>query len=318
MSFAAPLVLLALLGVPPLFAWYVGQQRRRRRVAGQFVTEPLRPSVAPTEPGWRRHAPMLVIAVAVIVLIIGAARPQHSVAVPVDDGAVMLANDTSASMASNDVSPSRELAAANAARKFVDTLPANVRVGLLEFNVTATVLQSPTRDHALTRSALSQLRAPRGHTYIGTTIQAVDRVLGSLRSSTGKRVPSAIVLLSDGGSNGGADPIAAARQSKADHIPIYTVALGTPRGTIPASRAGRPPTPVPLDPSELRQIGQVSGGRAFTVGDAGGLDAVYAHLATQLGHKHVKQQITASFAGIGALLLLAGGALSLRWFGRPI
>jgi Ca-activated chloride channel family protein len=43
---------------------------------------------------------------------------------------------------------------------------------------------------------------------------------------------------------------------------------------------------------------------------------VYAHLAAELGHKNVKREITASFAGGGLALLLFGSVLSLAWFGR--
>jgi Ca-activated chloride channel family protein len=132
-------------------------------------------------------------------------------------------------------------------------------------------------------------------------------------------VPGAIVLLSDGTSTGGADPIAAARQAAAKHIPVYTVALGTAHGTINVKHGSKTSvTPVPLNPSELKQIAQVSGGKSFTAGDSSGLSAVYAHLAAQLGQRHVKQQITASFAGVGLVLLLIGSALSLRWFGRLV
>src|SRR5947209_4480084 len=107
MSFAAPLVLVALIVVPLLSVWYAREHRRRTEAAGAFVTQPLRPSVAPRGPGWRRHAPMLVFLLAVAILILAAARPQRSVAVPVNDGAVMLVDDVSSSMASTDVAPSR-------------------------------------------------------------------------------------------------------------------------------------------------------------------------------------------------------------------
>jgi Ca-activated chloride channel family protein len=74
--------------------------------------------------------------------------------------------------------------------------------------------------------------------------------------------------------------------------------------------------PVPLNPSELQQIATLSKARSFTIGNSAGLSAVYAHLAAQLGHKHVNREITASFAGAGLVLLLLGSAMSLRWFGR--
>ena len=76
--------------------------------------------------------------------------------------------------------------------------------------------------------------------------------------------------------------------------------------------------PVPLDPQELAQIASSSGGRSFTVNDTSQLTAVYAHLAAQLGHKQVKHEITASFAGGGLVLLLLGSVLSLAWFGRLV
>ena len=43
---------------------------------------------------------------------------------------------------------------------------------------------------------------------------------------------------------------------------------------------------------------------------------MYAHLATALGHKKVKRELTAGFAGGGLVLLLVGSGLSLLWFGR--
>ena len=107
MSFSSPLVLLALVAIPLLIRWYAGQQRRRTRAAEAFAAPKLTPSVAPRRPGWRRHAPMLVFAIATAVLIVAAARPQKTVAVTVNKGAVMLATDVSSSMTATDVRPSR-------------------------------------------------------------------------------------------------------------------------------------------------------------------------------------------------------------------
>jgi Ca-activated chloride channel family protein len=77
-------------------------------------------------------------------------------------------------------------------------------------------------------------------------------------------------------------------------------------------------TPVPVSREQLSQIASASGGRTFKAADAAGVSAAYAHLAAHLGHKQVKQAITASFAGGALALLLLGGALSLRWFGRLV
>ena len=113
-----------------------------------------------------------------------------------------------------------------------------------------------------------------------------------------------------------ADP---ARQAKAEHIPIYTIALGTPNGTIAIKHGAHTRiAPVPVSPQELAEIASVSGGRAFTAADSAKASAVYGHLATELGHKKVKRELTAGFAGGGLVLLLVGSGLSLLWLGRLV
>jgi Ca-activated chloride channel family protein len=319
MSFAAPLVLLALAAIPVMMLLYGARQRTRGRVAAAFVAAPLTASVVPRQPRWRRHVPALLLALALAVLIVAAARPQTSRAVVVNDGAVILANDVSSSMAATDVAPSRLGAARRADGSFLAHVPGSVRVGLLEFDQTATVLQSPTLNRSLTRGALANLHAD-GHTAIGTAVGLAARLLTAMRAPNGKRIPAAIVLLSDGSSTNGLDPVTAARQAAADHIPVYTVALGTAHGTIVVhNKDGTTKTvPVPLDPQELQEIARVSKGRTFTAADSADLSAVYDHLAAQLGHTRVKHEVTASFAGAGLVLMLIGAALSLFWFRRLV
>jgi Ca-activated chloride channel family protein len=318
MSFASPWLLLALLAIPVLIVLYRHEQRRRARGAEAFVVPALSPSVAPRRPRWRRHVPMVAIVIAIALLIVAAARPQDTIAVPVTDGAVMLVNDVSSSMAATDVKPTRLAAAEADGRAFVDGVPGSIRVGLLEFAKKVNVLQTPSTDHSLTVSALSQLTTSGG-TAIGDAVVTATRVLTGLRSANGKRPPAAIVLLSDGASNVGSNSLAAARQAKAQHIPIYTIALGTPSGTIPITRKGvTTNTPVPPAPQDLAAISAASGGRTFAAADTSGLKTVYEHLAAQLGHKQAKHEITASFAGGGLVLLLLGAVLSLLWFGRLI
>jgi Ca-activated chloride channel family protein len=117
----------------------------------------------------------------------------------------------------------------------------------------------------------------------------------------------------------GPGPLAAARQAKADHIPIYTISLGTPTGTIPIKRNGQTVSaPVPVSSQELAQIAQASGGKAYTAADSAKASEIYTHLAVQLGHKKVNREITADVAGGGLVLLLVGGAMSLMWFGRLV
>ncbi len=319
MTFATPLVLAALAAIPALGAWYLAEQRRRAAAAAAFTAPILTASVAPNRPGFRRHIPMIILAVALAALIVAAARPQRTVAVPVKSAAFMLANDISDSMTATDVRPTRLAAAKNAALRFVFELPGEALVGQMSFARRPLVLQSPTADHALTSSAIRQLAPGGGGTAIGETITTAVRILSGLRTAQNKRPPSAIVLLSDGASNVGPGPVLAARQAKAAHIPIETIALGTSRGTISYQRRGQTVTSaVPVSPAELRAIAAASGGHAYTAADAASADAVYRQLATRLGHRQVKRDLNTVFAGGALVLVAAASGLSLAFFGRLI
>lgn len=319
MTFATPLFLVALVVVPALAGWYLAEQRRRARAAAAFTASVLAPSVTPNRPGFRRHAPMVILAVALAALIVSAARPQRTVAVPVKSAAFMLASDVSDSMKATDVQPSRLEAAKRAALRFVAGLPGEALVGQMSFARRPIVLQSPTTDHALASSAIRQLAPGGGGTAIGETITTAVRTLSGLRTAQNKRPPGAIVLLSDGASNVGPGPVLAAQQAKAAHIPIYTIALGTARGTIARQRHGRTVTSaVPVSSTELAAIATASGGHAYTAADAAGANAVYHQLATQLGHKQAKRDLNTFFAGGALVLLVCATGLSLGWFGRLI
>lgn len=317
MSFATPAALLALLAIPLLVAAYVRHERRRRAVAAAFATPALQPSLARERPGWRRHAPMLAACLALAVLILAAARPQRTVAVPVERASIVLASDVSGSMLATDVEPNRLIAVKRAARRFLERVPRRVNVGVLAFNHRPRLLQSPTTDRALALAAVDGL-APGGRTAIGDAIAAATLALR--RPGDRRRPPAAIVLLSDGTSTRGSDPLAAARAARRLKVPVYTVALGTDRGTItvPRRSGGSAVRPVPPDPDALAEVARVSGGKAFTAETASGLKDVYERLGSQLSHRDEKRQVTSAFAGGALLLLLGCVAMSLRWFGRII
>jgi Ca-activated chloride channel family protein len=318
-SFAAPLVLLALLGLPVLAGLYLAEQRNRRSAAAAFAAPAVQASVAPRQPGWRRHLPMLAILLAITLLIFAVAKPQRTVAVPVEHASIVLATDVSGSMTATDVQPSRLAAAKLAARRFVQQVPKRVNVGVMAFNDIARVLQSPTTDRQAANAAITGM-ASSGGTATGNAIATATSVLQRAPGVKGKRPPAAIVLLSDGSSTRGRDPVAAAQAARKLHIPVYTVALGTRSGTItvPQRGGGSLVEHVPPDPAALAQIARASGGATFTAQTASGLSEVYKKLGSQLGHRKEKHQITNAFAGGAAVLLLAGLGMSLGWFGRLI
>ena len=299
-SFQSPAFLVGLALIPLLVALYVRTERRPQT----FAPARLLPSVAPNRAGWRRHAALAGYGAALVALLVALAKPQATVARPTEQARVVVVTDRSGSMLAKDVAPNRLAAAEKAAGTFLDAVPDEVRVGAVAFNQRAEVLQSPTRDHDAVREALQSVRAA------GTTATG-DAIKAALQSIKGN-APAAIVLLSDGKSVRGSDPVEAAQDAKRRKIPIYTVALGTAHGTIDGGR------PVPPDPQTLARIAQVTGGRAFTAGDVDSLDQVYERLGSQVATEQRKVEVTSVFAG-GALLLMALSALSsIRWVGRLV
>ena len=312
MSFKAPLLLLGLLLLVPIATGYVSAERRRRRAAAAFAAPDTAPSVVPRHPGWRRHAPLLLAALAMAGLIAALARPQVSVAVPAEQASIVLAMDRSGSMEATDVAPSRLVAALRAGEAFLDRVPARVKVGGVVFNHRAEAVQSPTADRAALRAALRAGMKPAGGTATGEALATSLAMLRARPRAGGRRPPAAIVLLSDGKSTSGRDPLAIAAEARRLGIPVYTVALGTSAGRLPNGK------PVPPDTDTLRAIAQRSGGRAFTAQEAGALSAVYDRLGSEVATRRVQREVTGAFAGGAAVLLLLGGGLSLRWFRRLV
>ena len=73
---------------------------------------------------------------------------------------------------------------------------------------------------------------------------------------------------------------------------------------------------VPPDRDTLREIARVSKGRYYEASDAPELSEVYKRLGSQVSTRPERREITAAFAAGAAVLMLSGGAASLRWFGR--
>jgi Ca-activated chloride channel family protein len=314
MNFSHPVFLLGLLLVPLMVAAQMASRRRARRYAVRFTAVPaLRAAAAASPRRWMRHAPAALLLAALASLVFALAKPTRTVAVPVERGSIMLVTDHSRSMQATDVVPDRLRAAQAAAHRFLSEVPPAVRVGVVTFSNSADAVQAPTSDHSEVERVIDAQVAD-GATASGDALQVALDTLTADRVN-GKRPPAAIVLLSDGKTTSGRDPVEVARTAGKLKIPIFTVALGTADATVPNPGFG-PPLPVPPDPETLAEIAQASGGRAFTAEDSGRLGAIYKALGSQLGTKNVQREVTSSFVLIGLGLALGGAALSVRTRGR--
>jgi Ca-activated chloride channel homolog len=318
MSFEWPLVLVGLVIVPLLVVLYARRERRREDYAARFTSVGLLPNLVEAAPGWRRHLPLALLLVGLAAMVVGVARPHASLSVKREEATVIVAIDSSLSMGAQDVRSSRLAAAQRVAGAFVDQLPKKFRVAVLGFTGRPYVAIPPTEDRDLVHSALKSLRPGEG-TALGDAIALGVKLARQERASDGTIPPTAMLVISDGAQKSGrTTPTTAALQAAAQHIPIYSVVVGTPDGVINVPLAGgfQAQIRVPVDPQTLRLVARVSGGKTFTTTDSRRLRVVYDHLGSRLGRRKESREVTDLFAGGSAAFLLAGGALSALWFRR--
>jgi len=311
MSFGAPVWLASLALVPIAIAASVVARRRATRYAVRFPAVSTVRLAAGRGSSWRRQVPAALALAALAALALALARPHVSYGAAVNAASVMLVTDHSGSMASTDVQPTRLIAAERAANTFIGELPSAARVGAIAFSTTPDAVQAPVTDHSAARTIIDG-QVAGGSTATGN---ALSLALQLLHGGDAQHPPSAIVLLSDGAANAGENVLTVARQARQDRIPIYTVALGTPNGTVQLDPFS-PPVLVPPDPQLMRQIADLSGGRAFNAQSADELSSIYERLGRGLGTVTRQREVTADFAIGGLALLLFAGVTSTLWSGR--
>ncbi len=317
MSFATPLVLLGLIVLLLAALLYGAEQRRRSHTLEAMVRAKMAASLAPRRPGWRRHAPYGLLGLGLAALILAAAHPQQAVEKPVRGATVMLVNDTSASMSSSDVPPSRLGAAKEAALSFLAHVSPSTQVGSIAFARHVLLLQSPTTDHALTRAAVESIRPGGGGTAMGNALLVALDAIRTAPRVGGRRAPGSVILISDGASNLGINPLTVAAEAKKRGVRIFTIAVGTAQGTAEVPEPGGPQVvAVPVDSTELFQIAQNSGGRPYLAADAQTVTTIYNNLAHVVGHQVVQRSLVTLFGGIGLVLVALAAGLSLLWFAR--
>ena len=298
-------MLWSLLLLPLALLGYLARRRSVTRYAVRFTGVPGLKLAAAAVPRWRRHLPAALALAALAALGLALAKPQRT-------SAIVVVTDHSRSMLATDVGPDRLTAAKDAAHTFLRQLPAGVEVGVVTFADAPDQVLAPTRSRNEVGAVIDQQEA-NGATATGDALQtALDLVRRS--GTPGHRPPAAIVLLSDGATTTGVDPVGVAKVARGEHIPIYTISLGTGAGLVPSPGLGAPIVVQP-DPALLRKIADTSGGRAFAAQDSGRLSAIYRSLGSRLGQRKVRHETTAAFA-VGGLVLLAAAASSVRWVGR--
>ena len=353
-SFSWPSFLWLLLLVPVIVAIYVLLLRRRRKGAFRYPNLAL-VREASHGPGWRRHVPPALMLAAFAMLLLAMARPSAEVALPSRVATVILAMDVSGSMRATDVNPSRIIAAETAAKAYIKDQPRDVRIGIVAFAATALLVQAPTTDHPALTAAIDRFELQRG-TAVGSGILVSlstlfpdgnfpinqfnsdsagrwgnydfrERFGGTALGERAKAPPkkhvpvepgsyknAVVILLTDGQTNAGYDPVEAARMASEYGVRVYTVGFGTAKGNIVGF--GGWSMRAQLDEVALKKIADMTKVRYFHATSAEDLKAVYDVLSRQLVVETREMEITAFFAALAALLMLAAAGLSLTWFHR--
>lgn len=316
MSFASPWWLLALLAIPLLLAIAVQARRRDDRYAVRFPAAASLAAAASAGRSRLEYAAPVLLVVSLLLLGLALARPARSVRVPIEGSTIVLVTDHSGSMAATDVEPDRLKAATRAAVSFLKSTPRRPRVGLVTYSDAPDQALQPTTDHDAIRAGIESQTAS-GATATGNALQVALEMVREQKTVRGSRPPAAIVLLSDGRTTAGADPLIVAREAQRLKVPISTVSLGEPGTTIPNPVnpiAG--PIEVNPDPETLAEIAGITGGRAFTTSDADKLTSIYESLGSSLATRTQKRDMTDQFAAAGLLSLLGAALLSAGFAGR--
>ena len=351
MSLTWPWALTSLLLVPLLLAFVWWSRRRRRRTAVRVTSLALVRAAVPRRSHWTRRVPPALLVLGLLVLGIGAARPQASVPVPANATTILLAMDVSRSMCATDVDPNRLAVAQKAATEFIKSQKSGARLGLVAFAGTAGLLVPPTDDTDKLLKAIDGFTVSRG-TAIGqailTALDAIAEVdptipptsvdVGGDGGGPGAPgsggptayVPHAIVLLTDGANTQGVDPLEAAQQAADRRVRVYTIGFGTtdPVPSVCSSSqigdsfldggfGGLGGTfrgnPLVIDEDTLTQVADLTGGQYYRAENADQLDDALADLPSAVTVVHEDKDLAAWFAGVGGLLCAAAVGLSLWW-----
>lgn len=341
---------LALAGLVLLGA-YVWWLRRGRRTTTTFSAIGLVRTAAEGQKPWRRHVPVVLICVALVFLGTGAARPLALLTVPSNDATVILAIDVSGSMCNTDVTPNRLGAAQAAVRKFIEAQK-GIKLGLVVFSGSAQLAVAPTRDTAELLKAVDGLTTGRGTVIGSAILTAVDaiaaidpKVKPTEPAGTGTTPPTdvvpadpvaeIVVLLTDGANTRGVTPQVAAVQAAERGVRIYPVGFGTKSPKAMACTAsqvsgggyggggggfGGPGggggfgggQALIADDDALKTVAKITGGEFFSAETADQLNDVLAGVKSRLGTIKEDVDLSAGFAILGSLLLLAGALVTLR------
>ncbi len=325
-----PWVLLGLLLLPAYWLWRRRLLRRDRVTFAPLQRAP-RPGGRWRRLAWRSLLAMDVLLVALLVVALAGPRRLDRLQLLEEEGIdLVLVLDVSLSMLAEDFPPSRLAVLRQLARQFIFQSGQH-RLGIVVFAGDTYVQAPPSlqRDAVLellegvTVEAISTTKS--GGTAIGDALLVASEVLRKVKVEGRDQ---ALILMTDGESNAGSDPLLAARYARDLGIRTYILGIGSEQ-PVPVMRHGKPlggdtPYMAVLDDAQLKAIAEAAEGRYDRAIDVGSLERLLAELARLEGAplQGREVEISRSHGPVVAALLLGFFmcfmAVDGLWTRRPL
>ena len=183
-------------------------------------------------------------------------------------------------MEATDVAPSRLVAAREAAHKFIEVVPAGVRVSLVAFDQAARVIIPPTTSKTVLDRAVDRLSLGEEQRSGRPSIPPSTYSPRTPPRMPKRRAVARIVLMSDGETTMGRPDAQAAREARIRSVKVNTIAFGTDHGSVTVDSM---PVQVPVDRQALHAIADVTGGKAFDAASAEEIVSVFEDLGHGVG-----------------------------------
>ena len=311
-------VLWLLVTIPAFVAAYWAYTRKKRRELELFGDAELMEALMPNASRKRPTLKFSIVMVALIFLIIAAARPQFGQSERTEKRQgieAIIALDISNSMLAEDVAPNRLDRAKQMLSKLMDNM-VNDKVGLVVFAGDAFVQLPITCDYVSAKMFLNSIKPElikTQGTAIGQALNTSIRCFGEQSDAS-----RAIILITDG-ENHEDDAKAVAERAKEMGIQVLVVGIGKPEGS---------PIPVPgtnnfmkdrqgnvvvsrLNEEMCREIAQAGGGIYVRCDNTNTATKAIQKELDKLGTQEIETQVYTdyneqfqSFAFIALLLLV--------------
>jgi Ca-activated chloride channel family protein len=298
-GFSHPLWLLALLGLPVLYALYKRATTSRKTEAMAFSRLDLVKKAAGS-PSRRPLTLFLLTLLAIGLIVVGLAGPHIPLEGTHEGVNVVLALDTSGSMAATDYPPNRLEAAKSAAEQLLSGLEPEDYAGVVTFEAGAMSAAYLSPEHERVIAKLMAIRLKDGPTALGDGLALAVDMADAIPNR--KKV---VVLLSDGVNNAGViSPTEAAVFAVEREVRVYTIGLGSTGAVRIGTGEDGAAQYADLDEATLKEIAEETGGAYFRSVDGATLKEIYAALPGEIKREPEETGIEAVFSVAAVLVLL--------------